>query len=144
MTRKYKYDYYRVEIPGDLSDNMDDLYHAALVLARERAKLECTICIWSVILISGTVGSVKVIFRVTRKRTNQEVPMPFESLKNRRFKVKRKLDMRRTGGPLLPKGTLGTVLIVRATGELWVKLDKFDTRHLLPTDIIPLPVGVVG
>jgi len=60
------------------------------------------------------------------------------SLKNRRFKLKNKLDMRGTGGPLLPKGTLGTVLIVRKTGELWVKLDRFDTRHLLPTDIIPL------
>ena len=58
-----------------------------------------------------------------------------------RFQIAHDLDLRGTGGPFIPKGTRGTVLVVRC-GEnkevVWVDLDGFGHRHLLKADLAPL------
>jgi hypothetical protein len=61
-------DYYNVSIPGDLSDNMEDLAEQAITEARERARLYCIPCEWRVKHISGEVGDWEVKFRVCRTR----------------------------------------------------------------------------
>lgn len=61
-------DYYVVSIPGDLSDNMEDLASQAITEARERAKLYCVPAEWSATPISGEIGSFEVKFRVVRRR----------------------------------------------------------------------------
>lgn len=49
--------------------------------------------------------------------------------------LKRTLDMRNTGGPLIPKGEAMTINIRRRDGRLWVKFHNFDSRHVLPSDV---------
>jgi hypothetical protein len=64
-------DYYTVSIPGDLSEEMNDLENQAITEARERAKLFAIPCEWSVKLIKGEIGSYEVVFRVCRKRNKR-------------------------------------------------------------------------
>jgi hypothetical protein len=56
-------------------------------------------------------------------------------LKNSRVALVGELDLRSTGGPCMPQGSLGKVVIVRRTGELWVLMDQFGHMHLSPTDV---------
>lgn len=68
MASKYRYDYYQIDIPGDLSDNLEDLANQAIVEAREKAKLYCMPALWTAQHVSGEVGDFNVTFRVCRKR----------------------------------------------------------------------------
>ena len=63
-----KYDYYEVEIPGDLADDMETLEQHAIDEAEQRTKLWCMPCEWSVKRISGDVGDWSIRFQVRRKR----------------------------------------------------------------------------
>jgi hypothetical protein len=50
--------------------------------------------------------------------------------------VARTIDLRKTGGPLIPEFALATVLIRRRDGRLWVDLkDNGGQRHLYPQDL---------
>lgn len=60
--------YYRIAIPGDLSDDIEVLGQQAITEARERARLWCSTCLWTATKISGEIGDYEVIFRVCRKR----------------------------------------------------------------------------
>lgn len=72
MASKFVYDYYEVEIPGDVFDGEDSLEQLASLAideAREKTKLYCTPCVWTSEKVSGEVGSSgDVTFRVRRKR----------------------------------------------------------------------------
>jgi hypothetical protein len=43
--------------------------------------------------------------------------------------------MTKTGGPLIPKNSLATVLVRRRDGRLWVNVHNFGRRHLMPEDV---------
>jgi hypothetical protein len=43
--------------------------------------------------------------------------------------------LRKTGGPLIPKGTQCMVQIRRRDGRLWVSVQGFDHRHLNAEDL---------
>ena len=49
------------------------------------------------------------------------------------------LDMRKTGGPFIPAGTIVMVLIRRRDGRLWIDSKQFGKRHLYPKDLIVRP-----
>lgn len=61
------------------------------------------------------------------------MPMKFD--KYQTAFLKRTLDMRKTGGPLIPKGTQVFVLIRRKDGRLWCNIPDFGKRHLMPEDL---------
>lgn len=54
--KRFKYDYYDVEVPGDCADSIEDLAHVAIAEARERAQLYCMPAIWHAVRVSGDVG----------------------------------------------------------------------------------------
>jgi len=58
-----------------------------------------------------------------------------------RFQITHDIDLRGTGGPFIPKGTRGTVMVVRrgeGRGSVWADIDGFGHRHLLKADLAPL------
>lgn len=65
---KFRYDYYTVSIPGDLSDDMTVLADQAITEAKERAKLYVMPATWTATRISGEIGDHEVTFKVSRKR----------------------------------------------------------------------------
>lgn len=71
MAKRYVYDYYEVDIPGDLSDDIKVLAEQAITEARERTKLYCMPAVWTATRISGEVGDWNVRFRVVRKRNRK-------------------------------------------------------------------------
>lgn len=73
MSRKYQYDYYTVEVPGDLADTLQELGDHAINEARGRARLYCMPAHWEATHVSGEVGDFTVTFRVCRKR-NRRTP----------------------------------------------------------------------
>lgn len=66
-----QYDYYIVELPGDLEPNgpmwLNDICNHAITQARERSKLYCMPCEWTTKLVKGNAHS-NVVIRVCRKR----------------------------------------------------------------------------
>ena len=66
--RRYKYDYYTVDVPGDCADSVEDLGSIAIDVCRERARLYCMSALWIATRIAGVVGDWVVRFRVCRKR----------------------------------------------------------------------------
>jgi hypothetical protein len=62
--------------------------------------------------------------------------MPKKPRKGHIFRTTRTLDLRSTGGPLIPKGTYGIIQRVHRTGELSVDLDVGDKRVLNRDDIV--------
>jgi hypothetical protein len=63
--------------------------------------------------------------------------------KNQKALTRVELDLRKTGGPLIPKGTPVTVEIVRRginAGYLWVDVQEFGHRHLGPEHLIAYSV----
>lgn len=54
---------------------------------------------------------------------------------NAMFMTNRDLDLQNTGGPFIPKRTVGVIKRKRVTGELLVDLANFGRRTLLKTDI---------
>jgi hypothetical protein len=69
--KRYVYDYYEVEIPGDLSDDLTVLAEQAITEAREKTRLYCMPALWTATRISGEVGDWVVRFRVVRKRNRK-------------------------------------------------------------------------
>jgi len=67
-------DYYRVSIPGDCADTIDELGHIAINEARERAKLYCMPADWRATLVRGQLGDFEVTFRVVRYRNRVTRP----------------------------------------------------------------------
>jgi hypothetical protein len=65
---RFVYDYYDVEVPGDLSDDVEVLGQQAIDEARERARVYALPADWMVTLIKGEVGDFNVTFRVRRRR----------------------------------------------------------------------------
>jgi hypothetical protein len=69
---KMKYDYYEINLPGDLCENNDDwlenMGSYAISEARERAALYVIPAEWTAELIEGDADSFEVIFKVRRKR----------------------------------------------------------------------------
>jgi hypothetical protein len=70
--RKIVYDYYIVDVPGDLADTIEDLGQAAINEAAERARLYCMPCNWIAKHVGGEVGNWYVRFRVCRMRNYVE------------------------------------------------------------------------
>lgn len=73
MARKYIYDYYVIDLPGDLVDPEDKEWKKlmgeyAITEARERAKLYCIPALWTAELKKGEPGDFTVYFKVCRKR----------------------------------------------------------------------------
>ena len=66
--QKYKRNYYTVTVPGDLSDNMEDILDQAITEARERARLYCIPAEWTATRVSGELGDFEITVRVCRKR----------------------------------------------------------------------------
>ena len=66
--RRFKHDYYTIDIPGDCANTISDLGSIAIDEARERARLYCIPALWRASLIAGNVGDWNVRFRVCRKR----------------------------------------------------------------------------
>jgi hypothetical protein len=50
--------------------------------------------------------------------------------KNAKFTLVEDMNLTSTGGPLIPKGTQGQVLIRRRDGRFWVNIFQFGRRHL--------------
>lgn len=55
--------------------------------------------------------------------------------KNQSVYTMRAIDMRATGGPLMPNGTCVHILTVRRDGRLWVDCGQYGKRHLLSKDV---------
>lgn len=68
MSKRFVYDYYFVDIPGDCSDEMTILAEMAIEEAKDKAKLYCVPAIWTSERISGEIGDFNVRFKVCRKR----------------------------------------------------------------------------
>lgn len=68
--KRFKYDYYDVEVPGDCADSVEELGQVAIAEAVDRTRLYCIPAIWSAVLVAGEVGDFTVQFRVCRKRGN--------------------------------------------------------------------------
>ena len=68
LTKRLKYDYYTVILPGDLFESMEEFKDYAINEAREKAKLYVIPCSWRVKLISGEIGDWEIKFRVCRIR----------------------------------------------------------------------------
>jgi len=66
--RKLVYDYYRITVPGDCAESIEDLADIAINEAREQAALYCIPCDWQATHVSGEVGDWNVVFRVRRRR----------------------------------------------------------------------------
>lgn len=66
--KRYKYDYYDVEVPGDCADSLEDLGQIAIAEAADRTRLYCLPALWTATRVSGDVGDWTVRFRVCRKR----------------------------------------------------------------------------
>jgi hypothetical protein len=49
--------------------------------------------------------------------------------------VAKKMDLRKTGGPFIPKNTLATVLVRRRDGRVWVDIHEFGQRHVYAKDL---------
>lgn len=62
-------------------------------------------------------------------------PKSMEFDKHQLVFIRRDLDMTKTGGPLIPKNSLATVLVRRRDGRLWVNVHNFGRRHLMPEDV---------
>ena len=63
-----RYDYYRVEVPGDCADSIRELGAIAITEARERARVYAMPCDWTATHVSGDVGDFVVRFQVRRRR----------------------------------------------------------------------------
>lgn len=66
MSKKFVYDYYKVLIPNDLSDDPKYAASVAIDQAREQAKLYCIPCEWTATKIGQ--NALDDIYRVRRKR----------------------------------------------------------------------------
>jgi len=66
--RRFRYNYYVVDVPGDCDDSLEGLAGIAISEARERARLYCIPALWTATRIVGDVGDWVVRFRVCRKR----------------------------------------------------------------------------
>ena len=54
--KRFKYDYYDVEVPGDCADSIRDLGRIAITEAENRTRLYCLPALWYVVRIVGVVG----------------------------------------------------------------------------------------
>ena len=66
--RRYKYDYYEVDVPGDCADSVEELGQIAITEAEDRTRLYCLPALWIATRVAGVVGDWTVQFRVCRKR----------------------------------------------------------------------------
>ncbi len=64
-------DYYVIDVPGDLSDDMDVILDQAITEAREKARLYCMPAEWTATRISGEIGDNSIMVRVRRKRNKK-------------------------------------------------------------------------
>jgi hypothetical protein len=71
--RRYQYDYYTVDVPGDCADSLEDLASIAIDECRERARLYCLPALWTATRVVGDVGDWTVRFRVCRKRNKRRL-----------------------------------------------------------------------
>lgn len=68
MARQFAYDYYTINVPGDLADNLEDLGSHAIYAAKMQSKLYVIPAEWTAERVSGEVGDFEVEFKVRRKR----------------------------------------------------------------------------
>jgi len=66
--KRYKYDYYDVEVRGDCADSIKELGQIAITEAADRTRLYCLPALWTAVRVVGDVGDWAVRFRVCRKR----------------------------------------------------------------------------
>ena len=57
--------------------------------------------------------------------------------------LRNELDLRKSGGTLIPKGEAMTIQIRRRDGSLWVKFHNFDHRHVNANDVSNFTVNTV-
>ncbi len=67
--RKFVYDVYMIELPGDMADDVKEMGRYAITEAEERATLWTVPAVWTATLVKGEIGvSNTVTFKVVRKR----------------------------------------------------------------------------
>jgi hypothetical protein len=71
MARRFVYDYYLVDLPGDLDITYRQMSDHAIYEARERTRLYCTPAVWSAVRIRGQFGDNTITFKVCRKRNKK-------------------------------------------------------------------------
>ena len=65
MSRKY--DYYTINLPGDLFTTQQEFEDYAIDVARENARLYCIPCEWRARMVEPeTIGDYEVTVKVTR------------------------------------------------------------------------------
>lgn len=64
----FVYDYYTIEVPGDIYPTLKWLGEVAIDEAKERARLYCIPCEWTATHVRGKPGDAYVVFQVRRKR----------------------------------------------------------------------------
>ena len=69
--KRFKYDYYDVEVRGDCADSLKELGQVAISDAADRTRLYCMSALWTAVWVAGVVGDWVVQFRVCRKRRLQ-------------------------------------------------------------------------
>ena len=65
-TRRYVYDYYKVDVPSDFSEDADERGQTAIMEAEERARIWVRPCRWDVLEDDGRTVVVR------RKRLNRK------------------------------------------------------------------------
>lgn len=58
--RKYKYEYYKVEVPEDVGD-LEERSRVAFIAAEERTNIYATPVVWDVIKVEGDIITVRRI-----------------------------------------------------------------------------------
>jgi len=66
--KRYKYDYYDVEVPGDCAGTLGELGQIAIEDAASCTRLYCSPAWWTAVCVVGDVGDLAVLFRICRKR----------------------------------------------------------------------------
>lgn len=70
--RRFQYDYYTCDVPGDCADSVEELASLAINECRDRARLYCLPALWAAVRVAGDVGDWTVRFRVCRKRNKRQ------------------------------------------------------------------------
>lgn len=66
--KKFRYNYYRVSVPGDMDTDIEKLANYAIDIVRERTRIWYSNCTWRAERVYGEPGDPEVIFRVCRTR----------------------------------------------------------------------------
>lgn len=69
--RRFVYDYYVVDVPGDAFDDKQYVMQQAISEARERTKIYAMPASWTAKVLSGEIGSHNIVVKVTRKRLHR-------------------------------------------------------------------------